>query len=182
MKQILLLIGFLTYTVLTEAQTRINSGAGYFGENVTNPGVVLEFEYEKLHANNFSIPMRGDVGFHSTSGFNAMTIDIHTGFRKYFESGFMLEQSIGIGMIAKKFKTDMWFFDDYAYGIPHGNKTVVGFMPSVSVGAGYNISKEKEGVDLIWIRPKVYWDLGFRPLYLPYWALQIGFTHTFKTK
>ena len=55
-------------------------------------------------------------------------------------------------------------------------------MPSVTAGAGYNFSKNDDGADLIWVRPKIYWDLGFRGLNLPYWALQIGFTHTFKTK
>ena len=182
MRRITTFICFFLYSLFAVSQTRINAGVGYFGENVSNPGMVPECEYEKMHTYDFSIPIRADFGFHSNPGFNAMTFDVHTGFRKYFESGLSLEQSIGVGLIAKSFKTDMWFFDDYAFGIPHGNKTVVGFMPSITIGGGYDIAKEKEGVDLIWIRPKVYWDLGFRPLYLPYWALQIGFTHTFKTK
>jgi hypothetical protein len=55
-------------------------------------------------------------------------------------------------------------------------------MPSVTAGLGYNLSKNRDGLDLLWIRPKVYWDLGFRGFHLPYVALQIGFSHTFKTK
>ena len=182
MKRVTILICFLFYSLFAVAQKRVNAGIGYFGENISNPGIVLEFEYEKMHALDYSIPIRSDLGFHSNSDFNAITFDVHTGFRKYFESGLSLEQSIGVGLIAKNFKTDMWFFDHYGYNIPHGGKTVVGFMPSVTMGAGYNIAKKKDGIDLIWIRPKVYWDLGFRPLNLPYWALQIGFTHTFKSK
>ena len=37
-------------------------------------------------------------------------------------------------------------------------------MPSVTAGLGYNFSKNDEGADMIWIRPKIYWDLGFRGL------------------
>lgn len=164
------------------AQSRFSAGIGYYGENATHPGVVLELETEKLFTDNFSLPLRVDLGFHSNPGYNAFTVDLHKGFRKYFKSGLFIEQSVGAGLIAKSYKTDLWFRDDYGSVVAHGNGTVLGFMPSVTAGAGYNFSKGNEGVDLVWIRPKVYWDLVTRSLHLPYWALQIGFTHTFKTK
>jgi hypothetical protein len=66
--------------------------------------------------------------------------------------------------------------------VAHGGSTVWGFMPSVTAGLGYNFAKGQEGADILWVRPKIYWDLGFRGLHLPYAALQVGFTHTFKTK
>lgn len=181
-KIILILIALAGIHIHTYAQTRLNAGIGYFGENLTNPGFVLEFEYEKFHTDDFSLPLRADLGYHSTPGYHALILDLQKGFRKYFGSGLFLEQSVGIGVIAKSFKTEMWFTDDYAYSIPHGNHTVWGFMPSVSAGLGYKFSKNEDTSDLIWIRPKVYWDLGFRSLHLPYVALQIGYTHTFKTK
>jgi hypothetical protein len=183
MKRYLIILTFMAGVHLAAfAQTHLNGGIGYYGESVTNPGVILEFEYERYFSEGFSLPLRADIGFHINPEYNAYTIDIHKGFRKYFKSGLFLEQSLGVGVIAKGYKTDYWYSDEYAHSIPHGNTTVWGFMPSVTLGAGYNFSKDKEGSDLIWIRPKVYWDLGFRGLYLPYTALQIGYTHTFKTK
>ncbi|MCP4310866.1 MAG: hypothetical protein GY790_06350 [Bacteroidetes bacterium] len=181
-KTILILITIVGIHSHTQAQIRLNAGIGYYGENGSNPGFVLEFEYEKLHGDDFSLPLRGDLGYHSTPDYNALIIDLHKGFRKYFGSGLFLEQSVGVGVIAKNYKTEMWFIDDYTYSIPHGNGTVLGFMPSVSAGLGYDLSKNKETSDLIWVRPKLYWDLGFRSLHLPYAALQIGYTHTLKTK
>jgi hypothetical protein len=181
-KSLLILLALLGLQIHAEAQTRLNAGIGYFGENLTNPGFVMEFEYEKMHTDDFSLPLRGDLGYHSTPDYHAFTIDIHKGFRKYFESGLFLEQSVGVGVITKSYKSDYWYIDKYLIPIPHGNQAVLGFMPSVTAGAGYNFSKNDEGADLIWVRPKIYWDLGFRGLNLPYWALQIGFTHTFKTK
>jgi hypothetical protein len=181
-KSILLWAALVVIQLHTTAQTRISAGAGYYGENVTNQGIVLEFEIEKFHTGSFSLPLRTDLGFHSNPDYQAITLDIHKGFRKYFDSGLFLEQSLGAGVITKSYKGNYWYIDKYLRPIPHGNKAVLGFMPSATAGAGYNFSKNDEGSDLIWVRPKIYWDLGFRGLNLPYWALQIGFTHTFKTK
>ena len=183
MKKIFLILVAITGIQLhLMAQSRLNGGIGYFGESLTHPGFVLEFEYEKPHSEAFSLPLRGDLGYHSNPDYQSFFVDIHKGFRRYFSSGLVLEQSIGAGVIAKNYKgDDYWYNDQYFNSIPHGNKTVWGFMPSVTAGLGYNLSKNREAVDLLWIRPKVYWDLGFRGFHLPYVALQIGFTHTFKT-
>ncbi len=166
-----------------DAQTRLKAGIGYFGENVSNPGFVLEFEYEKQHSELFSLPLRGDVAYYSNPDYHAFSIDLHKGFRNYFVFGLFVEQSIGVGIIAKSFKEDSyWYHDQYFNSISHGNTTIWGFMPSVTLGAGYDLSRDKIGAQLIWIRPKIYWDLGFRGLHLPYTALQVGYTHTFKNK
>jgi hypothetical protein len=184
MKQILLILAIATgIQSLVAAQTRLNAGIGYYGENVANPGFVLEFEIEKHHSALFSLPLRGNLGYHSNPDYHAFTLDIHKGFRKYFSSGLFLEQSVGAGLITKSFKeADYWYADKYMTSIAHGNKPTWGFMPSVTVGAGYNLAAKNEASRLLWIRPKVYWDLGFRGLELPYFALQLGYTHTFKTK
>jgi len=182
-RTIFIIVAIAGIFLAANGQTHLNGGIGYYGENVTHPGVVLEFEYERYFSEGFSLPLRADIGFHINPEYNAYTIDIHKGFRKYFNSGLFLEQSLGVGVIAKSYKgDDYWYYDQYFANIPHGNSTVWGFMPSVTFGAGYNLSKEEEAARLIWIRPKIYWDLGFRGLELPYAALQIGYTHTFKTK
>ena len=166
-----------------DAQTRLNAGIGYFGENVSNPGFVLEFESEKFKTDDFSLPLRGDLAYYLNPDYHAFSLDLHKGFRKYFVSGLFVEQSIGVGIIAKSFKEDSyWYNDQYFNSIPHGNTTIWGFMPSLTLGAGYDLSKDKAGAQLIWVRPKIYWDLGFRGLHLPFAALQVGYTHTIKNK
>jgi hypothetical protein len=182
-KKIILAIAFIAgLSTYTHAQSLMNAGIGYFGENGINPGVVLEFEHEKFHSDDFSLPLRADLGIYFKEDYQAFFLDIHKGFRKYFESGLFMEQSIGVGLIGKSYETNYWYIDEYANSVAHGNTTVMGLMPSVTFGIGYNLSREKEGNDLIWLRPKVYWDLGFRGLHLPYTAVQLGYTHTFKTK
>ena len=55
-------------------------------------------------------------------------------------------------------------------------------MPSATFGLGYKWANEKQGDSQIWVRSKIYWNLGFRGLEAPYGALMVGFTHTLKTK
>lgn len=160
--------------------SKLRVGGAYFGENLTRPGFVLEFEYEKTYTPQFSLPLKANLGYQLHKDYHSWFLDVHKGFRKYFGSGSFLEQSVGAGIILKSYGTEMWYIDEYFNGIPHGNKPVLGFMPSVSVGAGYDLSRDKDGTGLLWIRPKIYWDLGFRKLHQPYFALQLGYTHTFK--
>jgi hypothetical protein len=161
--------------------SRLRAGAAYFGENITHPGIVLEFEYERVYTPVFSLPLRANLGYQSHTDYHAFFLDVHKGFRKYFRSGLFLEQSVGAGFVAKSYRTEMWYYDQYFNSVPHGGNLVLGFMPSVSAGAGFDLSKDKDGSGLLWVRPKVYWDLGFRQLHQPYFALQLGYTHTFKT-
>lgn len=161
--------------------SKLRVGGAYFGENFVRPGFVLEFEYEKIYTPVFSLPLRANLGYQVNNDYHAFFLDVHKGFRKYFRSGLFLEQSVGAGLILKSYRTEMWYNDEYFNNVPHGNKPVLGIMPSVTVGGGVDLSREKDGSGLLWIRPKIYWDLGFRQLHQPYFALQLGYTHTFKT-
>lgn len=174
---------FLLLFSQTFAQTDINVGVGYYGENLTSPGVVLEFEFEKFHSEYLSLPTRADLGFFIAPDYNAYTLDFHQGFRQYFKSGLFVEQFIGLGFIATTYNLEsIWYIDDYGNPIRYKDGLNIGFMPSVTVGVGYNLSENGGNKNLIWIRPKVYWNFLIRGLNTPYWALQVGYTHTLKTK
>ena len=72
--------------------------------------------------------------------------------------------------------------DEFQSVVRYRDGANLGFTPSVTLGAGYNLTRNQETQNLIWIRPKIYWNFGVRGLNLPYAALQIGFTHTFKNR
>lgn len=178
-----LLILILGITLTGFSQKQLNLGAGYYGENGINPGVVLGLELEKFLSEEFSLPLRGDLGYHRNPEYHAVTLDIHKGYRRYFSGGLIIEQSLGIGLIRKTFTNSNYQFkDNRGAVIFHGNKPVTGIMPSVTVGVGYDFSANKDHSAMLWVRPKVYWDLAYRPLNLPNAALQIGFTKTIKKK
>ena len=99
MKRIILIVAVLAgYHLAAEAQSHLSTGIGYYGENATHPGFVLELEHEPFLTEYFSLPNRLDFGFHSNPDYNAWIIDLHKGFRKYFSSGIFLEQSVGVGV------------------------------------------------------------------------------------
>lgn len=178
-----LLILILGITLTGFSQKQLNLGAGYYGENGINPGVVFEMEYEKFISVDLSTPLKANLGYHNNPEYHAVTIDLHKGFRRYYSNGLFIEQYLGLGLIRKTFSNSNYQFQDNRGAVIfHGNKPVTGIMPSVTVGVGYDFSANKDHSAMLWIRPKVYWDLGYRPLNLPNAALQIGFTKTIKKK
>jgi len=165
-------------------QTNYNLGAGYFGNTLTYPGVVLEFESERVFSDKAALPVRVDLGFYAHSRYNnGLFLDMNFGFRRYFRSGFFLEESIGFGIIETFLNSDGAFEVD-----ENGTVTEVStanqpdFMPSVTVGMGYNLTKNSGNRNLIWLRPKIYWQVPHKTSSLFQPALQLGFTHTIAIK
>ncbi|KAA3641565.1 MAG: hypothetical protein DWQ02_00330, partial [Bacteroidetes bacterium] len=114
--------------------------------------------------------------------FNSFSIELQKGFKKSFPSGLFVEQYIGIGAVANFYKTDdIWYFDEHAWGYRYAPGANWGIMPSVGLVVGYDLTKNSEKQNLIFIKPDVYWNLGFRPLHLPYSSIQIGYMFNLKT-
>jgi hypothetical protein len=180
-KQILLIATIAILSTPSFGQYKLNAGGGFYG-TTSAPGFVLEFEYEKFYKDDFSAPLRADLAFTSDDEFNALTFDIHKGFRKYFSNGLILEQAVGAGIITSFYNSDyIWSYDKYTNVVFHYNKPAIGFTPSVTLGVAYDLTKNAEKSNLIWVRPKVYWNLGARGLNMPFFALQVGYTYNFKT-
>jgi hypothetical protein len=182
MKKLFLSIILLGILLNLSAQKRLNAGIGYFGSNATSPGVVLEFEVEKIFTEDLTSPFRTDIGFFSTTDYNTLYIDINKGFRKYFKSGLYVEQSVGIGMSATFFTLEsIWYTQKLGPPFRYNDGANWGLMPSLTLGAGYDLSKNKTANHIIWVRPKVFWNLGIRGLNAPYAAIQIGYSYNLKS-
>jgi hypothetical protein len=164
------------------AQSKYNLGLGYFAESTISPGLVIELERERFHSDQLSIPIQLDLLGFLNKEYNALAVELKTGYRKYFNSGLFIEQNIGVGYQFTKYKSDMWYIDKYAFSVPHGNTLIPWFAASTSVGLGYNLSHKEGTQHLIWLRPKLIWLPGFRGIELPYHAFQIGYTFNIKNK
>lgn len=176
--RVLLLAAFLITTAGLSAQSAmtVNAGIGYFGDNLVNPGVVGLVELERNFGNQVSVPSTLSVGVHRSPGYYAINLRVHTGFRKYFDSGLFIEQSMGIGVIANVFTVDsIWYIDTYGARFRYAGLDF-GISPSVSVGAGIDLGRNAGRSHLLWVRPTVYWNLGIRGLHIPYGAVQVGYT------
>ena len=52
--------------------SRLNIGAGYFGAALTEPGFLLEFEYNRIYDPLFSLPLRANLGYHHHKDYHAL--------------------------------------------------------------------------------------------------------------
>ena len=113
-KTILLVSTLFVFHLTSNAQTKFNVGGGYFGENITYPGVIGEFEYEKFHTDKFSTPLKINIGFYNhPRSHSALFLDLHEGFRRYTKNQrWYIEQSIGIGAMFSFYNEDVWHVDE----------------------------------------------------------------------
>lgn len=181
MKKLTIAIAMLVGIAFSsQAQKNINIGAGYFGQFLTYPGVVLEFESEQMFTEKASLPLRVDLGYYSHArNHNGLFMDVNYGYRRYFDSGIFLEESIGIGVLKTSLNTDDAYevaddgsVSEVSKGIP------ADLMPSVTLGLGYKF-KGAGGANRIWMRPKMYWQFPYKRSAIYHVAMQVGFSHTF---
>ncbi len=185
MKKIYLLtLLFVGITFSAFAQRNINIGGGYFGHFATHPGFVLEFESEHMYTEKASLPIRVDLGYYShPRNQKGVFLDANYGFRRYFKSGFFLEESIGLGLLKTSLNTDAAYevgddgsVKEVSKGLP------ADLMPSFTLGMGYKFEGLTGGNNLVWLRPKLSWQLPQKTTSVYHAAIQVGFTHTIGSK
>jgi len=185
MKKIYITItGIFTALLGLDAQLNVNIGGGYFGKHATYSGLVLEAEVEHMFSEQASLPLRLDMGFYvhprqSTGIF----LDLNAGFRRYFKSGFFLEESVGVGVLETFLHSDAGYTIDDSGSVSEDSRAnPPQFMPSITLGVGYNLTQGSGKQNLIWLRPKVYWEVPHWELSTYSFAIQLGFTHTISSK
>lgn len=182
-KSVIISVIFLGIMGSGLAQSNFSLGTGFIGSSMTSPGFLVEAEYEKLHSEQFSIPVQLRTGYHpDREGNDMFFMELHRGYRKSYQSGLFLEQSFGAGVMLSLYKEYPY------YEAENGNTGIFpngrgwDFVPSVTLGAGYHIIY-KEGVSgKIWLRPKVFWKLPLSQPSQPKFALQAGYTHSIRGK
>lgn len=167
-----------------DAQTNFNIGGGYFGHTATYPGMVIEAEMEHMFSEQASLPLRLDMGFYVHPRHNTgVFLDLNAGFRRYFKSGLFLEESVGVGVLESFLHSDgVYKVDDAGNVAEDSRANPVQFMPSVTLGVGYNLSQGSGKQNLVWIRPKLFWQVPFKTVSAYNFALQVGFTHTIASR
>ena len=181
----LIILSAIIIGIFTEGNAQKNSslGGAYFGSSLTSPGFLMELEFEKIHSEHFSIPIQLHAGFYNErEGNNVLFTDIHRGFRKSFSNGLFLEQSFGMGLMLSFFKDSPYHEAENGNAGYYPKGRGVDILPSVTVGAGYNLPWENGSMGKIWCKPKIYWQMPFDKPSQPKFALQIGYSHTISSK
>lgn len=164
------------------AQNNHSIGAGYFGETLTHPGVVLEYEFESPQSAKYAILSRSDVGYYNhPRNHRAFFIDHHIGMRHNIGSRMFMEHAIGVGVMFPMLNAPVYKVDEQGHISESSKRLNPDFRPSVTLGLGYDLNPNEER-DAIWVRPTMFWQYPYNTLALPHVAMQFGFTHTFKTK
>lgn len=178
------IIGIFLAMIGLDAQTNVNLGGGYFGKHGTYPGFVIETELEHMYSDRASLPLQIDMGFfvqprHSTGIF----LDLNAGFRRYFKSGIFLEERVGIGVLETFLQSDaVYKVDDSGNVSEDSRANPPVFMPSLSLGIGCNLTQGSSKQNLIWLRPKIYWELPHWGLSTWAFALQVGYTRSISVR
>jgi len=155
---------------------------GFIFNRTENPGMNIAIDIESAHSYAFSLTSRFETGFIISQDYNSLSLALSRGFIKYFESGLAIEQSIGIGAMANFYKVEsIWYFDTYGNVIRYKDGANWGLMPVVSMGIGYDVTKNKEKRNIIWVKPSAYWNFGFGGINTPYFNLQLSYSFNLKS-
>ena len=162
------------------AQSNFNIGAGYFGHTLSYPGVVLEAEWESVLTEKASIPLRVDLGFYFHKRYHTgVFTDVNYGFRQYFKSGFYLEESVGVGVLISFLSNDATYEVTDAREVKEISEfSSIDFMPSITLGIGYNITRNRDVANYLWVRPKLFWQYPHKTTSTYNVAVQVGYTRT----
>ena len=179
-KAILYSIFMLAISFHLDAQSLLSGGIGYFGETGVYPGLVLELEKETYQSDQLSTPFRINLGYYShPRNHAAFFMDIHYGLRRTLNNGIMLESSVGVGVMLSYYSEEVYEISEASDFTKASRLANPDFMPSITLGVGYDFSNYREKRRMIWARPKMFWQFPYNSLALPHLALQLGYTHTF---
>ncbi|MFY0644323.1 MAG: hypothetical protein JXR19_07635 [Bacteroidia bacterium] len=168
--------------IFTQAQTSKALAVGYFGETLTYPGIVLEYEHEIIQSEKVSLVFRSDLGYYNhMRNHQAFFIDQHIGIRRNIGQRMFIEHSLGLGVMFPFLNAPVYSVTEQGEVVESSKVMNPDFMPSFSMGLGYDFNSTTNR-DAIWVRPKMFWQYPYNTLALPHVAIQIGFTHTFNTK
>ena len=155
-------------------------GLGYFGEILTHPGLVLEYEIEHPQSDRFSLISKSNLGYYNHArNHQAIFLEGQLGLKRNLNTHWFLENAIGIGVMLPWLNAPVYKVSDQGEVQESSKSMNPDFMPSFSLGIGYDFNTG-ERKNAVWLRPKIFWQYPYNTLPLPHIAMQIGYTHTFK--
>lgn len=166
------------------AQRHFNVGGGYFGHTLTHPGLTVEAEWEHMFTERASLPVFVGAGayIHPRNHYGVF-LEAGAGFRQYTRSGLFFEERLGLGVLQTFLHSDGVYEVDDSGQVSEGSRSnQPDFMPSVSLGLGYNFTQGEGKQNLLWVRPKLFFQMPHKTFTNYHLALQVGFTHTLRSK
>jgi hypothetical protein len=180
-RKFLLLFLLALSSTFTFAQSNWQFGVGYFGHTITHPGVVFELSKEITHSEKAALVGGINLGFYNhPRQHTGLFLDLHLGYHRYFSSGFYFEQRIGLGVLQTILNGEdgVYIVDENNQVIETNGWNQPDFMPSVSLGIGWDITHQQEQQTLLWLRPKLFWQTPQKLASAYHLAVQIGMSRS----
>ncbi|MBC8155882.1 MAG: hypothetical protein H7Z72_23585 [Bacteroidetes bacterium] len=150
----------------------------YFGDALTHPGAVVSVEQSILPGRYQLVFCVNVGGYVHKRNHTALFTNLQIGQRYRFNSGFYVEQYVGLGYFRSYLNGDGIYEVSNGGAVSRASNGGQGYrMPMVSVGVGWDLSQGPHARPLrLFVRPTVFWQAPFNGYALPHIALQTGIT------
>jgi len=190
MKKIILLALVLSSSAGLFSQDNLKYGAGYFGETLFHPGIILQAEHSKPRdSSKVSIPLRADLGYYMHKrNHQALFSDLSIGLRRQVGERAYAGIHGGVGVMFSWHHSDEGVFEVDDNGNISQVSSFAGtdFMPSLSLELGYRIKKSDTAsgstANYIYLRPKAFWQMNVNEKALFHYAIELGCSFSISTK
>lgn len=149
---------------------------GYFGETLSHVGLNVGMEYSPLRAGKYRMILATNVGGYVHRRNNtSLFVRGQWGQRVTFDSGLFVDQFMGLGYLHQFTHGGAQYEvlpNGAVVGAPNSGRPMI--MPSISLGTGYDFSKENKKRPSIYLRPELFWKAPFNGYYLTHFALSTG--------
>jgi len=159
-----------------ELQQYFNIKLAYYGETLTHPGLLLGIEYIPHSSGNYQMILGLDLGgyVHRRNNKSLFTRG-KWGQRITAKNGLFVDHFLGLGYL-HQFVHGGELFEVLPNGaiVEIPDKGQSRFMPSISLGAGYDFSKKTTKNFSLYLSPELFWKAPFNGYYLTHFALNTG--------
>lgn len=163
-------------TAQDELASKVGIYVGYFGETLTHPGLNFGLEYYPHQSEKYQMILSASAGGYVHIRNNkSLFVRGQWGQRVCFKKGLFVDQFLGIGYL-HQFTHGGELYEVLPNGAvvetPDSGQPL--FMPSVSLGVGYDFSKNSASKLSVYLRPELFWKAPFNGYYLTHLAINAG--------
>ncbi|MBO0931646.1 hypothetical protein [Fibrella aquatilis] len=163
----------------TPLTKRFGFSAGYYGDKVTNHGLLFGVERYLATTEHYTVISSVQLAaFVADQNFTALSVLPRIGLRKTANSGLLAEGSIGLGYLHK-----FYAYTEYEVGgqgqlIAKRKAAQASVMPSICLGIGYDFRRKTKLPFLYFLRGSVNYNYPSKQLFFEAsYAIETGLTY-----
>ncbi len=137
---------------------KIGFSAGYLAYKFNHPGFQLGIENYVAETNNYSFISSLSIFYYKQKDLqSAINLNARIGQRYTAGFGLFLETYLGMGVQRTSYIDKVFEYNSSQSTVMEDKTSKMGITPSISVGLGYDFSKQTDYSVKFYFRPSVYW-------------------------